>query len=338
MLGLLLASGDAVFASLFSIDLDLGGVAGHVGGVLASALVFGAILLRSRTPGPVRATGLARPIGPTEAGVVLGAIAALYGVYVVTQLIVLAGGAQHVLETADLTRAEYARAGFFQLLWAAGLTLLVLLGLRSITVRADGPVRTRLTALSLSVVLLTLGLVVSSLVRLALYNDAFGLTMLRLSSMVFAGWVGLVLVLVGADFVASGLRGWLPVAVAGSALLVLATVNAGNPEAFVGPPQPHHHDTRRSRPRVPGHALDRRHSRVRLLRRPLPGGPDSGVSTGARPVDLVGHLVPLGRRPAPRPTRVPDRPLASNAGPDPRLLASDRFPRTGVIHPTTVRT
>ncbi len=233
VLGLLLASGDAVFASLFSLDLDLGDVAGHVGGVVAGAFVFGAILLRSHTTGPVRATGLARPIGPTEAGVVLGAIAALYGAYVVTQLVVLTGGAQHILETADLTRAEYARAGFFQLLWAAGLTLVVLLGLRSVTVRSDGPVRTRLTALSLSVILLTLGLVVSSLVRLALYNDAFGLTMLRLSSMVFAGWVGLVLVLVGANFVASGLRGWLPVAVAASALLVLVAVNGWNPEAFV---------------------------------------------------------------------------------------------------------
>ena len=185
VLGLLLASGDAVFASLFSIE------------------------------------------------VVLGAIAALYGAYVVTRLVVLSGGATHILETADLTRAEYARAGFFQLLWAAGLTLVVLLGLRSITVRTRGPARARLTALSLSVILLTLGLVVSSLVRLAHYNDAFGLTMLRLSSMVFAGWVGLVLVLVGADFVASGLRGWLPVAVAASALLVLAAVNVGNPEAFV---------------------------------------------------------------------------------------------------------
>ncbi len=74
---------------------------------------------------------------------------------------------------------------------------------------------------------------ISSLVRLTLYNDVFGLTMLRLSSMVFAGWVGLVLVLVGADFVASGLRGWLPLAVAASALLVLATVDLWNPEAFV---------------------------------------------------------------------------------------------------------
>ena len=233
VLGLLLASGDAVFASLFSVEVDLGGIGGHLAGMVASVFVFGAILLRSHTAGPMRASGLARPIGPTEAGVVLGAIAALYGAYVVTQLVVLSGGATHILETADLTRAEYARAGFFQLVWAAGLTLVVLLGLRSITVRTRGPARARLTALSLSVILLTLGLVVSSLVRLALYNDAFGLTMLRLSSMVFAGWVGLVLVLVGADFIASGLRGWLPVAVAASALVVLAAVNVGNPEAFV---------------------------------------------------------------------------------------------------------
>ena len=233
VLGLLLASGDAVFASLFSIEVDLGGIGGHLAGMAASVFVFGAILLRSHTAGPVQASGLARPIGPTEAGVVLGAIAALYGTYVVTQLVVLSGGAQHILETADLTRAEYARAGFFQLLWAAGLTLVVLLGLRSVTVRTRGPARARLTTLSLSVILLTLGLVISSLVRLALYNDAFGLTMLRLFSMVFAGWVGLVLVLVGADFVASGLRGWLPLAVAASGLLVLAAVDLWNPEAFV---------------------------------------------------------------------------------------------------------
>jgi hypothetical protein len=233
VLGLLLASGDAVFASLFSIGLNLGGVAGHAAGVVASLFVFGAILLRSRTAGPIRATSLARPIGPTQAGVVLGAIAALYGVYVVTQLVVLTGGAEHVLETADLTRAEYARAGFFQLLWAVGITLVLLLGLRSFTVRSRGVAHTRLSALSLSVIILTFGLVVSSLVRLALYNDAFGLTMLRLSSMVFAGWVGIVLILVAVDFIGSGLRGWLPVAVAASALAVLASVNLWNPEAFV---------------------------------------------------------------------------------------------------------
>jgi hypothetical protein len=234
VLGLLLASGDAVFASLFSIDLNLGGAAGHAAAIVAGLFVFGAILLRSRTAGPIRASHLAGPVvGPTEAAIVMAAITALYGVYVVTQFVVVAGGADHILETADLTRAEYARAGFFQLLWAAGITLALLLGLRRTTVRTRGGARIRLTALSLGVIALTLGLVLSSLVRLSLYNDAFGLTMLRLSSMVFAGWIGIVLVLVGFDLIGAGLRGWLPVAVAASALVVLATLDLANPEAFV---------------------------------------------------------------------------------------------------------
>ena len=125
VLGLLLASGDAVFASLFSIDLrPRTGVAGH-----ASPIVVGRSSSSVRScsgrerPDRCGPATSARPIGPTEAGIVLGAITALYGVYVVTQLVVVAGGARHILETADLTRAEYARAGFFQLLWAAGLTL-----------------------------------------------------------------------------------------------------------------------------------------------------------------------------------------------------------------------
>ena len=45
------------------------------------------------------------------------------------------GGDGRVQSTTGLTYAEYARSGFFQLLWAAGITLVVLLGIRALTRR-----------------------------------------------------------------------------------------------------------------------------------------------------------------------------------------------------------
>lgn len=46
--------------------------------------------------------------------------------FVAVQLRVLFGGDRHVLTTDDLTYAEYARQGFWQLLAVTGLTLLVI--------------------------------------------------------------------------------------------------------------------------------------------------------------------------------------------------------------------
>ncbi len=50
----------------------------------------------------------------------------LFGGFVAVQATVLFGGARHVLETAGLTSAEYARQGFWQLLAVTVLTLLVI--------------------------------------------------------------------------------------------------------------------------------------------------------------------------------------------------------------------
>ena len=67
-----------------------------------------------------------RPLGRLEWGIPVGGMVLLFGGFVAVQATVLFGGARHVLQTAGLTRAEYARQGFWQLLAVTVLTLLVI--------------------------------------------------------------------------------------------------------------------------------------------------------------------------------------------------------------------
>ncbi|HYF46289.1 MAG TPA: DUF4173 domain-containing protein, partial [Acidimicrobiales bacterium] len=132
-----------------------------------------------------------------------------------------------------LTYAEYARTGFFQLLAVAGLTLLLLLGVRGNVRPADGP-RRGLLVLAEATVVLTLVIVGVAVRRLDLYDDVFGLTMLRLSSTVAAWWIGAVFVLVGLALV--GVRrghDWLAGAVLVTTVVTVVGFNAVDPEALV---------------------------------------------------------------------------------------------------------
>ena len=83
-------------------------------------------------------------------------------------------------------------------------------------------------------VALTLVIVGVALARLGLYEDAFGLTMLRLYSKVFAVWIGVVFVLLAVDLAGVGRgRAWLPSAAVAAGLVALLALNVVNPEAVV---------------------------------------------------------------------------------------------------------
>lgn len=228
VLGALLASADAVFASFFSVDVD--GLSLTLHAVFISVSTWAMLwLLRVASvaqPHPLPAVG-AR-LGTTEVTVVLGSVIGLFATFAASQLVAVSGGADHVLETAGLTYAEYARSGFFQLLWVAGLTVGGLLMLRSLTASP------RFVPLAEAVIALTLAIVVVAFRRLALYEDAYGLTMLRLYCSIAAVLIGVVLVLVGASLAGVGRgRAWLPGAIGGLGLAVLLGLNVVNPEAIV---------------------------------------------------------------------------------------------------------
>ena len=236
VVGLLLGSADPVFASFFRLPVDTGDVVLHV--VLLGLGAWGAsALLRLVSAEPFGiAPGEApmnRPVGDVEAATVLGALVAVFAAFTVSQAVAVIGGADYVLRTAGLSYGEYARHGFFQLLAVAAITLAVLLALRA-TVR--DPSSRRFLVLSEIAVALTLLLVAGAVRRLWLYEQAYGLTPLRLWSALFAVWIGVVFMLLAialpAGRVASRRAWFVPLSIA-AGLVGLLVVNVANPDALI---------------------------------------------------------------------------------------------------------
>jgi hypothetical protein len=232
-LGVLLASADTVFASFFKVPVAPTSTAAHLALIAVGALATLPLLLEAAGPGHTESPPSCR-LGAVEVTVLLTGVVVLYAAFALSQAVVALGGAEHVLDTSGLSYAEYARAGFFQLLAVAGLTLLLLLAVRG-TVRPPGATaRQGLLLLAEATVALTLVIVGVAVRRLGLYSDVFGLTMLRLSSTVAAWWIGGVFLLVGVAFAGVGRRhDWLAGSVALLSVLTLVGYNAADPEAAV---------------------------------------------------------------------------------------------------------
>lgn len=233
VLGALLASADGVFASFVDIPTpDLGHPFVHLFLTGLGAATVAGLARWSREPvEPSAAPG--RPLGPVETLVILVGLAGLYGLFAISQLVASTAGKGHIEETTGLTYAEYARSGFFQLLWAAGITIAVLLGLRALSRPGGLAQQLAVRIVSALTCALTLVVVAAALTRLGFYQDAYGLTMLRLACTTFAWILGAAFVLLGARLLQGGGRDWLPAAYLGLALVSLVWWNASNPEARV---------------------------------------------------------------------------------------------------------
>ena len=232
VLGMLLGSADPVFASFFHIPQDLTDLLLHV--VLLGIGAWGASGLLRMASGAsydVRPT-TNRPLGRVEALTILGGVVAIFAAFTVSQLITVIGGADYVRRTAGLSYAEYARNGFFQLLAVAIITLGVLLAVRATVEDAR---HRAFVVLSEIAVVLTLLLVAGAVRRLGLYEQAYGLTSLRLLSTAFAIWIGVVFVLLGVSLtgrVAPNKQWFVPVAAA-MAVAGLLALNVANPDAWI---------------------------------------------------------------------------------------------------------
>ena len=215
-------------------SLDLRDGLLHVGLTLAYAWLLGGTL-REMLLAPLRPREwLNGPRGGPRAGaievvVVLMLLNLLFATFVVLQLPYLFGG---MSEVARLGYSEYARRGFFELVWVTGLAVPVLL-LTHWLVRDASPRGERLVRL-LALVLVGLLYVVmaSAAERLWLYVDSFGLTELRVQAAALMVWLAIVL----AWFVATVVRqrrhhfGFGALV---SALVVLAALDVINPDALI---------------------------------------------------------------------------------------------------------
>jgi len=233
-LGVLLASADPVFASMLRLPVDPASIGSHLL-FLALGLFLASALLVEASSHPFGDLAVdAHPLGTTETSVVLGGLVLLYGLFSGSQVVAARGGADKVLSTAGLTYADYAREGFFQLLAVAAITLAILLGMRTLTKPASDGARLVLVILGETAIALTLAIVGVAINRLGLYDQAYGLTMLRLACVAVAWWLGAVFVLVGVAYAGVGRRQrWIAAAIAGSFLMALFVFNVIDPESIV---------------------------------------------------------------------------------------------------------
>ncbi len=237
LFGKLLSTADAVFDALalevFRFDLaDLGvqlvvicWVAYVASGWLHRALAEHG--LKAIVPNTKR--GL---LGRLEITAVLGSLDLLFAAFVVIQARYLFGGADIIAITPNLTYSEYARRGFFELVWVAGLALPLLLALDALR-RVDDRANERIfRVLAGIMIVLLLVVMVSGVQRMRLYVEEFGLTELRLYPTAFMAWLAVVFVW----FSATALRGQsrrFAIGAISAAFATLLGLNLLNPDAFI---------------------------------------------------------------------------------------------------------
>ena len=238
LFGTLFVAADAVFERLVLevFGFDLAKVFSHFFlfcffAWLAAGLLWAGLV--ARIPQNVV---LPRPrmvsLGIVEVGVVLGLLDLLFSTFVVIQVRYLFGGAGHVVNTAGLTYAEYARHGFFELATVTALALPLLLLAHWLFRPESRRHEITFKALAMLMVALLFVVVASALQRMYLYTSEFGLTELRLYTTVFMFWVSAVLVW----FVLTVLRSRrnrfaFGALVAGFAAIL--AINAMNPDALI---------------------------------------------------------------------------------------------------------
>ena len=122
----------------------------------------------------------------------LAPIALLFLTFLLLQSRYLFGGRAVVLGTANLSFAEYARRGFFELVAVSAMMLPILLFADWVAVQSTDSERRRFRGMARVLLLLLCGMLGSALLRMSIYTAEYGLTELRLFTTVFMGWLALV--------------------------------------------------------------------------------------------------------------------------------------------------
>jgi Domain of unknown function (DUF4173) len=188
--GALFASADPVFHNVVTgvLDVDFGVVASHtlligLGTALAAGYLRGALVRRA--PLPAVLDGQELSLGIVPVGTALGLLDLLFLLFVVIQLRYFFGGAELIQRTTDLTYAEYARRGFFELVTASALVLPVLLGGDWALRAAPRDERRSFRYLAGLLLVLLAVVMASALRRVWLYVNEFGLSETRLYATAF---------------------------------------------------------------------------------------------------------------------------------------------------------
>ena len=238
LFGGLLTAADAVYQKLVSqvFHFDLSVLLGHFFLTLLLAWLaagFGRMLfLVERVPKEAGQPSKRLVLGTLETATILGLLNLLFLSFVLVQIRYFFGGAATVASTAGLTYTQYARSGFFELVWVAALVLPCLLGLHERQTPGDARAQRLFSAQAAVQVALLSVILASAMLRMRLYQQACGMTELRLYTMAFMVWLAVVFVW----FVATVLVGRRPRFAFGAAVLAFGLVvvlHVLNPDALI---------------------------------------------------------------------------------------------------------
>jgi hypothetical protein len=234
---LLLANADPIFGSFFAFpDVQIDVVLSHIIFPGFFAWVVAGWLRRSLLAQPRTADSAPARIpftlGATDVTIALGALNVLFAAFVVVQISWLFGGEALVLRTTGLSYAEYARRGFFELTFVAGLLLPLLLGVQALIPASDSRALSIYRRLALSLTVLLGAILFSAGGRMNLYIRYYGISTDRLYATAFMIWLAVVFVWLAFTVLRSRPRTFAAGMVV-SGFAVLATLNFLNPDALV---------------------------------------------------------------------------------------------------------
>lgn len=228
LFGGLFAAADEAFRNLLAqtFNVDAGVVVSHLilTGLFAwlTAGFLRLLFIRTGLVEPTASAALPLSLGIIEIGTVIGLLDGLFLSFVLVQFRYFFGGRANIPNGRGVEFAEYARHGFFELVWVSLLVLPLLLGAHWL-LRKDNPAHERIFRVLAGIKLALLSVImVSAMQRMRLYQSECGLTELRVYTMAFMGWLALVFVW----FAATVLRGQRERFAFGAIVLGLAMIAA----------------------------------------------------------------------------------------------------------------
>ena len=233
--GSLLRDADPIFASLVALpQFDAAVIISHgftigffcwiASGWTLSAL--GPDLRARRAP-----SNLPFGLSALDITTALGTLNVLFAAFVLAQLGWFFGGEAFLHARTGLPAAQYARQGFFEMVWVVLLVVPLLVATRA-ALHPGRALERRHTALALPLIALLGAIILSAGMRMQLYVHYYGLTIDRLYPMIFMGWLGFVLAWLAATVLKGRGRTFIA-GVAVSGLAVLAALNVAGPDVIV---------------------------------------------------------------------------------------------------------
>lgn len=124
----------------------------------------------------------------------LSVISACYVLYLFSQLAYFFSAFQGFLPNGKITYAEYARKGFFEMCTIAVINLAIVFSALLLAKKKNGKAGRGVQAVTTFICLFNLIIIATAISKMILYIDAYGMTVLRLTTSAFMVFMGIVFI------------------------------------------------------------------------------------------------------------------------------------------------